>query len=153
VRHDEGRHREAERIYRRVLAAYEEDPGRDRAALIACYSKLASLCFSLKRYADAEAYGRQALKWTDKGPRLEREPHVPALNLAEIYRAEERYDEALPLYRRALREAEEVKGVLERDFEAILTGLAAALRALSLEAEAREVESRSKRRALRTPAE
>jgi tetratricopeptide (TPR) repeat protein len=156
VRHEEGRHREAERLYRRVLAMYEQDPSQyeqdpshDRAAVIACYSKLASLCFALRRYADAEAYGKQALKWTDKGPRLPREAHVPALNLAEIYRAEERHDEAESLYRRALKEAGEASDAAPRDVQSILTGLATVLRALRREAEAREVEADARRRAVR----
>jgi len=64
-------------------------------------------------------------------------------NLGLLYRAQGKYAEAEPLYRRALAIAEKTLGPGHPDLAVVLRGLAALLRATDRKTEAEQLEARA----------
>jgi len=73
-------------------------------------------------------------------------PHtaISLNNLGELYSAQERYDEAEPLLRRALHIREVSLGSANTDVATVLENLARLLHNTAREAEAQELEERAK---------
>jgi tetratricopeptide (TPR) repeat protein len=98
----EGRHAEAEKLYRQALRVWEQTPGAE-AAVAVVLNNFSALLRTLARYPEAEQAARRALQ-------LQEHLHAPDTdemsrtlhNLCELYAAQERYDEAEASCRRAI---------------------------------------------------
>jgi tetratricopeptide (TPR) repeat protein len=111
-----GRYAEAEALYRRALAVWEEVLGpRHRATAVSC-NNLANVLNHQGRYQEAEALHRKALAIREQvlGPQ---HPDTARSyeNLAGILNNQRRFKEAEPLHRKALAVREEVLGPLHPD--------------------------------------
>ena len=96
----------------------------------------AGLAFDERRYADAEKLLRRAVRQAES--RASGEPSLAtALNdLAEIYRAQAKYDDAVPLYRRAIDIVEKASGPHHASLARSLNSLALVYRAQGMYDEA-----------------
>ncbi len=121
----QGRHKQAEPLYRRALAIRETVLGRSipiprRASTISPGSISAQ-----GRYAEAEPLYRRALAIHETALGPEHPDTATGLNnLAGLYQAQGRYAEAEPLYRRALAIREKALGAEHPDTAASLNNLA-----------------------------
>jgi tetratricopeptide (TPR) repeat protein len=116
------------RLFRRRGAASEKDSGIATGE--------ATLAFEERRFADAEKYLRRAVHQAEA--RAADHPVLAtALNdLAEVYRAQAKYDEAVPLYRRAIEIAEKSRGPHDASLARPLNSLALVYRAQGMYDEA-----------------
>ncbi len=83
---------------------------------------------------------KEAEKFGDQDPRLA----TSLNNLAELYRAQGKYEQAEPLYQRALAIAEKVLGPEHSQVATVLENCAALLHKLNRDAEAERMEARAK---------
>ena len=140
----QGRHAEAEPLYRRSLAIHEKALGPEHPNVGAALNNLAELYKSQGRYAEAEPLYRRALRIVEKalGPD---HPDVGTTlnNLAALYKSQERYAEAEPLYRRDLVISEKALGPNHPNVGGTLNNLAELFRAQGRYAEAEPLYRRS----------
>ena len=98
-----GRYGEAEPLYQRALAIYEEQLGPDHPDTATNLNNLASLYDSMGRYGEAEPLYQRALAIGEAQLGPDHPSTAISLNnLAELYDSMGRYGEAEPLYQRAL---------------------------------------------------
>ena len=97
----QGRYRESESIYQRVLPIWEKNGNQE--AIVGALHGLADLHHIQGRFREAEAFYQRALTTQEKALGSEH-THVAwrLLTLAEFYRLQSRYDEAELHYRRAI---------------------------------------------------
>ena len=107
----QGRHAEAEPLFRRALEASERVLGKEHPDTLMSVNNLALLYQAQGHHAEAEPLFRRALEASE---RVLGKEHPQTLtnvnNLAELYRAQGHHAEAEPLYRRALETQERVLG-------------------------------------------
>ncbi|KAL9629480.1 MAG: hypothetical protein Q9164_006864 [Protoblastenia rupestris] len=108
---DRGNYKEAERIYRQVLALRNETLGQEHPDTLGSMNNLASVLTSQCKNQEAEQLNRQVFILRDKilGPQ-----HPETLgtlnNLAVVLKNQARYDEAEHIYRQTLESQETVLG-------------------------------------------
>jgi tetratricopeptide (TPR) repeat protein len=95
---EQGRHAEAEALYKRALAISEKALGPDHPEVAESLNNLAELYGAQGRYADAEPLYKRALAIREKALGPDHPEVAESLNdLAELYRAQGRYADAMPL--------------------------------------------------------
>ena len=98
-----GRYKDAEMIFKRVLAGREEDLGPDHPDTLQTVQNLAIIYRMQGRYTEAENLYQRALIGREKKLGLDHPDTLQTVqNLAIIYRMQGRYTEAEKLYQRAL---------------------------------------------------
>ena len=96
----EHRYPEAEPLYRRGLALWEENPGPDDM-LAGRLSEYGAVLYSMGQFAEAESYARRAVDLRERLHGAESGEVALALeNLVACLNAQGKYDDALPLYQR-----------------------------------------------------
>jgi CHAT domain-containing protein/tetratricopeptide (TPR) repeat protein len=140
----QGRHAEAEPLYRRGLAIREKRLRPDHPDVGMSLNNLAELYRAQGRYAEAEQLYRRSLAIHEEALGPDHPDVGTSLNnLAGLYRAQGRYAEAEPLHRRDLAIIEKALGPDHPDVGAALNNLAALYWSQSRHAEAEPLYWRS----------
>lgn len=103
---------EAEPLYKKALAIWEETLGPEHSNTAACLNNLALLYEKLAKYEEAESLYQRALAIWQKIL----DPFDPTLaiclnNLAQLYRFQGKYEQAEPLYQQSLAIRKQVWGM------------------------------------------
>jgi CHAT domain-containing protein/tetratricopeptide (TPR) repeat protein len=98
-----GRYREAEGLFKQVLATLEKNLGPNDGSVAQVLTNLATVYVHQSRHAEAEPLYQRAIAITEKGQGPRSAALAPVLkDLAEVYLAQVRYDDADRLLSRAL---------------------------------------------------
>jgi tetratricopeptide (TPR) repeat protein len=137
-----GQYAQAEPLYRRALAIYENALGLEHSQVATCLNNLAGLYQTQGQYAQAEPLYRRALALREKSLGPEHLDVAYSLNnLAGLYYAQGQYAQAEPHFKRALAIFETALGPEHPNVTQILENYAALLRKLDRTAEAETMEA------------
>jgi tetratricopeptide (TPR) repeat protein len=121
----QGRYAEAEPLYERSLAIYEQQLGADHSHVATSLNHLAELYRAQGRYAEAEPLYERSLAIREQQLGADHPDVATSLNnLAELYKSQGCYAEAEPLYVRSLTIREQQLGADHPDVAASLNNLA-----------------------------
>jgi tetratricopeptide (TPR) repeat protein len=141
----QGRYEEAEPLYRRSLSIREKVLAPDHPSTATSLNNLAGLYDSQGRYEEAEPLYRRALAIFQKALGPDHPNTATTLNnLGFLYAHQRRYEESEPLYRRALAIDEKALGPDHPDTIADLNNLVELLRNMGRDAEAAELQARTR---------
>ncbi|BCL82285.1 tetratricopeptide repeat protein [Ktedonobacteria bacterium brp13] len=122
----QGKYAEAEPLYLRALAIYEQQLGSDHPNTASSLNNLATLYRTQGKYAEAEPLLKRALTIREQQLRSDHPDTATNLNnLAGLYYEQGKYAEAEPLYLRALAIREQQLGTDHPDTATSLNNLAA----------------------------
>src|SRR5947207_2357334 len=109
---NQGKYKEAEPLYQRVLAIEEQELGTTHPSTATTLNNLATLYDAQGQYKEAEPLYQRALAIRKQALGPTHPDTAESLsNLAGLYRRRGRYKEAGPLYQRALEVYEQQLGV------------------------------------------
>jgi CHAT domain-containing protein/Tfp pilus assembly protein PilF len=153
VYEDQGRYAEAEVVYKRALAITESALGPNHPRVAGALHNLANTYYNLNRYSEAEALEKRSLAIKEAAANglsgdvtvgiVGNDVAASLYNLARLYRAQDRYAEAEPLYRRSLELWEKTYGPNHPYVAGALSGLARAHERQGRYAEAEELYRRA----------
>ena len=110
VYHNQGMYAQAEPLYQRALVIQEQTLGVENAATLRTLGNLALLSYTLAKYTEAETLNKRVLAEREKLNTHSVETGQSLLNLAHVYRMQQRYAKAEPLFTRVLALYEEIYG-------------------------------------------
>jgi tetratricopeptide (TPR) repeat protein len=138
------RYSEAEPLFKRALAINEKALGSDNPEVAINLSNLAALYDDQKKYSDAESLYKRALVIDERASGSNQANFARDLNgLGMLYFDQNRCSEAVPLFKRALAIVEEALGPDHSIVADTAENLAAALRKLGRDAEAKTYEEQA----------
>ncbi len=128
---------EALSLIPQAITLTEQEYGSESVQSRRYFDRLARLCYSMGRYAQAEPLFLRALNISEKANGADHPSTGTSLNnLAELYRTMGRYAEAEPLYLRALAISEKASGAEHPETGTLLNNLALLYQTMGRYAEA-----------------